>query len=77
MRSSTLVSLRANTVLIALCIAASDAAWLTVCGCTGHVHALENTAVRLATLASAVNACSFVVTAQPGLICRLATPIAL
>jgi hypothetical protein len=54
MRSSTLVSLRANTVLIALCIAASDAAWLTVCGCTGHVHALENTAVRLATLASAV-----------------------
>ncbi len=31
----------------------------------------------LATLASAVNACSFVVTAPPGLICRLATPIAL
>ncbi|WP_321799481.1 hypothetical protein [Caballeronia sp. J97] len=53
MRASTLVSLRANTVLIALCIAASDAAWLTVCGCTGHVHALETTTVRLATLASA------------------------
>jgi 4-hydroxy-tetrahydrodipicolinate reductase len=31
----------------------------------------------LATLASAVNACSFVVTSPPGLICRLATPIAL
>ncbi len=31
----------------------------------------------LATLASAVNACSFVVTASPGLVCRLATPVAL
>lgn len=31
----------------------------------------------LATLASAVNACAFVVTAPPGLVCRLATPIAL
>lgn len=31
----------------------------------------------LATLASAVNACSFVVTAAPGLVCRLATPVAL
>jgi hypothetical protein len=31
----------------------------------------------LATLASAVNACSFVVTAPPGLVCRLATPIAI
>lgn len=31
----------------------------------------------LATLASAVNACAFVVTSPPGLICRLATPIAL
>lgn len=31
----------------------------------------------LATLASAVNACSFVLTSPPGLICRLATPIAL
>jgi hypothetical protein len=31
----------------------------------------------LATLASAVNACSFVVTAEPGLACRLATPVAL
>ncbi|BCQ26089.1 hypothetical protein NK8_42730 [Caballeronia sp. NK8] len=54
MRSSTLVCLRANAVLIALCIAASDAAWLTVCGCSGHVHALESTAVRLATLVSAM-----------------------
>lgn len=53
MQSSTLVCLRANAVLIALCIAASDAAWLTVCGCAGHVNALESTAVRLATLASA------------------------
>ena len=31
----------------------------------------------LATLASAVNAASFVATAAPGLVCRLATPIAL
>jgi hypothetical protein len=31
----------------------------------------------LATLASAVNATNFVVTAEPGLICRLATPIAI
>lgn len=31
----------------------------------------------MATLASAINACSFVVTAEPGLICRLATPVAL
>lgn len=31
----------------------------------------------LATLASAVNACSFVVTSSPGLVCRLATPIAI
>ena len=31
----------------------------------------------LATLASAVNACSFVATAPPGLVCRLATPIAI
>jgi hypothetical protein len=54
MRSSTLVSLRANAVLIALCVAASDAAWLTVCGCTGHVYALEHTAVRLATIVSAL-----------------------
>ncbi|SPB16276.1 hypothetical protein NOV72_03476 [Caballeronia novacaledonica] len=54
MRSSTLVALRANTVLIALCIAVSDAAWLTVCGCSGHVHALEHTAMRVATLASAL-----------------------
>ncbi|SAK68552.1 hypothetical protein AWB77_02750 [Caballeronia fortuita] len=53
MRASTLVSLRANAVLIALCVAASDAAWFTVCGCSGHVHALESTAVRFATLASA------------------------
>jgi len=53
MRSSTLASLRANAVLIAWCIAASDAAWLTVCGCAGHVNALGSTAVRLATLASA------------------------
>ncbi|WP_250515738.1 hypothetical protein [Caballeronia sp. INDeC2] len=53
MRSSTLVSLRANAVLIAWCVAASDAAWLTVCGCTGHAHALESITVRLATLVSA------------------------
>lgn len=31
----------------------------------------------MATLASAVNACSFVVTAAPGLVCRLATPVAI
>ena len=31
----------------------------------------------LATLASAVNACAFVVLAEPGLVCRLATPVAL
>lgn len=31
----------------------------------------------MATLASAINACPFVVTAEPGLICRLATPIAI
>jgi len=31
----------------------------------------------MATLASAVNACTFVVTADPGLICRLASPVAL
>jgi hypothetical protein len=53
MRASTVVSLRANAVLIALCVAASDAAWLAVCGCTGHVHALETTTMRLATLGSA------------------------
>jgi hypothetical protein len=53
MRASTLVSLRANAVLIALCVAASDAAWLTVCGCAGHAQALDSTAIRLATLLSA------------------------
>ena len=53
MRASTLVSLRAHAVLIALCIAASDAAWLAVCGCSGHVQALESPAVRIAALASA------------------------
>ncbi|SAK72878.1 hypothetical protein AWB75_03928 [Caballeronia catudaia] len=53
MRPSTLVCLRANAVLIALCVAASDAAWLTVCGCAGHVQALQSTAIRLATLTSA------------------------
>ncbi|SAK79995.1 hypothetical protein AWB76_05379 [Caballeronia temeraria] len=53
MRASTLVSLRTNAVLIALCVAASDAAWFTVCGCAGHIHAIESITVRLATLASA------------------------
>ncbi|SAL61544.1 hypothetical protein AWB74_03120 [Caballeronia arvi] len=53
MRPSTLVCLRANAVLIALCVAASDAAWLAVCGCAGHVQALQTTAIRLATLTSA------------------------
>lgn len=53
MRASTLVSLRAHAVLIASCIAASDAAWLAVCGCCGHVQALESPAVRVAALASA------------------------
>ncbi|SAK68761.1 hypothetical protein AWB79_03604 [Caballeronia hypogeia] len=54
MRASTLVSLRAHAVLIALCVAASDAAWLAVCGCTGHVNAIQSNLVRAATLASAV-----------------------
>ena len=53
MRASTVVSLRAHGVLIALCVAASDVAWLAVCGCSGHVHALESTTVRLATLVCA------------------------
>jgi hypothetical protein len=44
---------RANAVLIAMCVAVSDAAWFTVCGCSGHVQALESTAIRLATLVSA------------------------
>jgi hypothetical protein len=53
MQASTLISLRANAVLIALCVAASDAAWLAICGCSGHPHALESPLVRLATIASA------------------------
>jgi hypothetical protein len=53
MRATTLVCLRAHAVLIAFCVAASDAAWLAVCGCSGHVQALESTAVRVAAFASA------------------------
>jgi len=53
MHASTLVSLRAHAVLIALCVAVSDAAWLVVCGCSGHVHALQSLAVRMATLVCA------------------------
>ncbi|SAK89702.1 hypothetical protein [Caballeronia ptereochthonis] len=53
MRASVLVSLRAHVVLIASCVATSDAAWLTACGCAGHAQALESTAVRAATLVSA------------------------
>ncbi|SAK56027.1 hypothetical protein AWB82_02178 [Caballeronia glebae] len=53
MRASTLVSLRANAVLIALCVAASDAAGLAVCAFTGHVNAFESTTARVAALASA------------------------
>ncbi|WP_244816695.1 hypothetical protein [Caballeronia sp. Lep1P3] len=60
MQASTLVSLRAHAVLIALCVAASDAAWLLVCGCSGHVHALQSLAVRMATLASAAGIAIFV-----------------
>jgi hypothetical protein len=54
MRASTLVSLRAHAVLMASCVAASDAAWLGLCGCAGHVQALQSMSVRIATLASAV-----------------------
>jgi hypothetical protein len=53
MQASTLSSLRAHVVLIALCVAASDAAWLAICGCAGHPNALEYPATRLATLVSA------------------------
>jgi hypothetical protein len=53
MQASTLISLRANAVLIALCVAASDAAWLAICGCSGHPHALESPLVRMAIVASA------------------------
>jgi hypothetical protein len=53
MRASTVMSLRANAVLIALCVAVSDAAWLAICGCSGHPQALASPVVRLATLASA------------------------
>ncbi len=53
MQASTLVSLRANAVLIALCVAASDAAWLAICGCSGHPNALESPMVCLAIIASA------------------------
>ncbi|WP_144063411.1 hypothetical protein [Caballeronia insecticola] len=53
MRASTLVSLRAHVVLIAACVATSDAAWLAVCGCAGHAEALQSTTIRAATLASA------------------------
>ncbi|WP_157055929.1 hypothetical protein [Candidatus Burkholderia verschuerenii] len=53
MQASTLISLRANAVLIALCVAASDAAWLAICGCSGHPHALESPMVRIAILSSA------------------------
>ncbi|BAN24690.1 putative uncharacterized protein [Caballeronia insecticola] len=40
-------------VLIAACVATSDAAWLAVCGCAGHAEALQSTTIRAATLASA------------------------
>lgn len=53
MRASTFVSLRAHVVLIASCVAASEAAWLAACGCAGHVQALQSLAVRGAMLASA------------------------
>jgi hypothetical protein len=53
MLAPVLVSLRANAVLIALCVGASDAAWLAACGCTGHPQALEAPLVRVAILASA------------------------
>jgi hypothetical protein len=50
MQPSTLVALRAHAVLFALCVSASDAAWLMACGCAGHPHALEAPLVRLAIL---------------------------
>jgi hypothetical protein len=50
MRTFTLVALRAHAALIALCVSASDAAWLMACGCTGHAHALEAPLVRAAIL---------------------------
>ena len=53
MRASTLVSLRANAVLVALCIAASDGGWLLACGCAGHVQAIGSMTIRVATLVSA------------------------
>ena len=53
MQAITLVSLRAHAVLIALCVAASDAAWLAACGCSGHPCALQSVALRMATLVSA------------------------
>jgi hypothetical protein len=53
MQASILISLRANAVLIALCVAASDAAWLAICGCSGHANALESPMVRAAILVSA------------------------
>ncbi|VXC88483.1 conserved hypothetical protein [Burkholderia sp. 8Y] len=53
MQATTLVSLRAHAMLIALCVAASDAAWLAVCGCSGHLYALQSIALRMATLVSA------------------------
>ena len=56
MQATTLVSLRAHAVLIALCVAASDAAWLAVCGCSGHLYALQSLALRIATLVSAAGA---------------------
>jgi hypothetical protein len=53
MQASTLVSLRANAVLIALCVAASDAAWLAICGCAGNPNAIQAPLTRMATLLSA------------------------
>jgi hypothetical protein len=53
MQASTLVSLRANAVLMALCVAVSDAAWLAVCGCAGNPNAIQSPFARLATLVSA------------------------
>ncbi|BAO90328.1 hypothetical protein [Caballeronia cordobensis] len=53
MQASTVISVRANAVLIALCIAVSDAACLAMCVCSGRLPAFESTAVRMTTLASA------------------------
>jgi hypothetical protein len=64
MQPSTLVSLRAHAVLFALCVSASDAAWLMACGCAGHPHALEAPLVRLAILLCA--------TVSAGVVRRLA-----